>query len=275
MRPTGDPIELPEGCIKPLIAEEDKAVMTLKQPARHRKLRSFCRIAVAAACLVFGVTTFGQSEEEAARSLKILGAITSTGNEDANVALVKNKDSGVIKAIKVRGDVFGFGTLAGVVKQGRKNALLLELKSGKKVIIGDAIVGKQKWSPKGPSIMTAERVVEDGFLREGNKITVDKRYREDLLKNQLPTILMQAASEPVFGSDGRIQGFRLFELEDGSIFQKLGIQEADVITEINGFPLDNAVRTVQFLNSLRNEPNARVKVMRGGQQVELELTTKD
>jgi type II secretion system protein C len=118
-----------------------------------------------------------------------------------------------------------------------------------------------------------DRFQEDGFSRIGNKVEVDSRYRDKVLKEDLPKILMEASSEPVM-EGGQIVGFRLFQLDEGSMFHKLGIREGDTVTQINGVPLNNVSRTVQLLNGLRGEPNIKVQVTRNGAPVTLELNVK-
>jgi general secretion pathway protein C len=74
--------------------------------------------------------------------------------------------------------------------------------------------------------------------------------------------------------NGQIAGFRLFQLDEGSMFHKLGIRDGDMVKEINGVPLNNVSRTVQLLNGLRGEPSIKVQVVRNGTPVTLELNVK-
>ena len=118
-----------------------------------------------------------------------------------------------------------------------------------------------------------EKHIEDGFQRIGNKIDIDSRYRDRMIKEELPNILMQASSEPVI-VNGEIVGFRMFQFEPNSIFGKLGMKDGDVVKEINGVPLNNVAKTIQFLNGLRQESNVAVTIMRDGAPVALEMNIK-
>ena len=84
---------------------------------------------------------------------------------------------------------------------------------------------------------------------------------------------MQASSEPVV-VNGEITGFRIFQFDQNSIFHKLGLQDGDIVREINGIPLNNVARTIQFLNGLREENNVKVDIMRNGAPVTLELSVR-
>jgi general secretion pathway protein C len=124
-------------------------------------------------------------------------------------------------------------------------------------------------APQGP-LAAGDRYSEDGFERIGNKIRVDSAYRDRMVTKELPTILMSAASEPVV-ENGKIKGFRLFQFEPGSIFEKLGMQDGDIVESINGVPLNDVARTIQFLNGLKAERDVELSVVRDGKPVKLNL----
>ena len=163
--------------------------------------------------------------------------------------------------------MWGEGRLLVVERQ----AMTLLLPSG----VQEVVSSKLRGGPKVPLVKVSneERHIEEGFQRIGNKIEVDSRYRDRMLKEELPNILMQASSEAVM-ENGEIKGFRLFQFEPNSIFAKLGIKEGDVIREINGVPLNNVARTIQFLNGLKTEGNVQMSVVRDGKPVNLDLSVK-
>jgi membrane-associated protease RseP (regulator of RpoE activity) len=145
---------------------------------------------------------------------------------------------------------------------------------GAPVVISSRFAGeKNRLGKKGPTVNTEDRYIEDGFQRIGNQITVDSRYRDRIVREELPKVLMEASSEPVM-ENGQIVGFRLFQFEENSMFHKLGMKDGDVVTEINGVPLNNVTRTVQLLNGLRGENAVKVKVVRNGSPTSLDLSVK-
>ena len=203
--------------------------------------------------------------DELGRKLQLLGSVVST---KGGVALIKNLGTGQVKAFKVGEQVWTEGKLAGVERQ----AMTIRLPSGSNEVVSSKLRGGGKGLPV-VKVSTEDKHIEDGFQRIGNKIDVDARYRDRMLKEELPNILMQASSEAVM-ENGEIKGFRLFQFEPNSIFQKLGIKEGDVVREINGVPLNNVARTIQFLNGLRSEGNVQVSVVRNGAPVTLDLNVK-
>jgi general secretion pathway protein C len=209
-------------------------------------------------------STWAQSAEDV---LQVLGAVVSN---KGGVALVKNRITGQVKAYKTGENLWGLGTLLSVDRQ-----LILVLEpSGQIARISGKLGGALK-KKLGVRVYesTAEKHIEDGFQRIGNKIEVDVNYKERMLREELPNILMQASSEPVVVG-GEIIGFRLFQFEPQSIFGKLGMKDGDIVKEINGVALNNVAKTIQLLNGLRQESNVSVQVLRDGQSVQLDLNVK-
>ena len=54
--------------------------------------------------------------------------------------------------------------------------------------------------------------------------------------------------------DGRPAGFRLFRMQDDSIFRRLGLQNGDVVKRVNGQAVSDPANLLAFLQRLRSEP---------------------
>ena len=76
--------------------------------------------------------------------------------------------------------------------------------------------------------------------------------------------------EPVFAG-GKQQGFRDYPGRDPEVFLQLGLRPGDLVTAIDGQPLDDPSRGEQILNALGSSSEARVTVLRNGQQQDLTL----
>jgi general secretion pathway protein C len=70
---------------------------------------------------------------------------------------------------------------------------------------------------------------------------------------------------------GRMNGFRVYPGRDRMAFMRLGLRPGDQVTAINGTPLDDRDRSEQILKTLTSSSEARVTVIRGGQQQDLVL----
>ena len=70
---------------------------------------------------------------------------------------------------------------------------------------------------------------------------------------------------------GRMNGFRVYPGRNRMAFMRLGLRPGDQVTAINGTPLDDRDRGEQILRTLGSSSEARVTVIRNGQQQDLTL----
>jgi len=200
-------------------------------------------------------------------SLQLLGAMVGK-KTGSGVALVKNLENMQVQAFKEGQNVFGKGFLLEV----KKDMMIIKDSQGKTYEISSKMKKISQASTASISVgyTGGDSYSEPGLKRVGNKTLIDKAYKEEILKKELPKILMQAASEPVL-ENGKISGFRLFQFEQNSMYEKIGLKDGDVVVSVHGQPLNNVVRAVQILKGLQNQNQAKVKVLRNGQEIELEL----
>jgi general secretion pathway protein C len=76
--------------------------------------------------------------------------------------------------------------------------------------------------------------------------------------------------EPVFAG-GKQQGFRVYPGRDREAFIRLGLRPGDLVTAIDGTPLDDPARGEQILSTLGTSSEAHVTVLRNGRQQDLTL----
>jgi general secretion pathway protein C len=87
--------------------------------------------------------------------------------------------------------------------------------------------------------------------------------------SNLNDVAMQARIVPSF-RDGKAVGFKLFSIRPGSIYERLGIKNGDVITRINGFDLNSPEKALEIYSKLREAPRIYLELERGS--VPLTLT---
>jgi general secretion pathway protein C len=76
--------------------------------------------------------------------------------------------------------------------------------------------------------------------------------------------------QPVF-ANGKQQGFRVYPGRDRQAFARLGLQPGDLVTAIDGTPLDDPSRAEEILHTLGSSSEARVTILRNGVQQDLTL----
>lgn len=112
---------------------------------------------------------------------------------------------------------------------------------------------------------------EPGFDREGGKIKMSGDYKDRLLTVDFQKVLQDAKAEP-YMADGGLKGFRLTKIREASIYDKAGLQNDDIVQEINGVPLNDTAGAIRLLQQLRNEKEIEVRLLRGGSPVTVTLS---
>jgi general secretion pathway protein C len=70
---------------------------------------------------------------------------------------------------------------------------------------------------------------------------------------------------------GKLRGFRAYPGRNRVIFTKLGLKPGDLVTAINGAPLDDPQRSQEVFNTIQTSDHATVTVERGGQRQDITL----
>lgn len=70
---------------------------------------------------------------------------------------------------------------------------------------------------------------------------------------------------------GKQRGFRVYPGRSPAAFSRLGLRPGDLITAVNGTPLDDPSRGEEVMRTLGSAPEVRVTVMRNGRQNDMVL----
>jgi|SRR5271168_146237 general secretion pathway protein C len=86
--------------------------------------------------------------------------------------------------------------------------------------------------------------------------------------NNLSELLTQIRAIPNI-QNGRTNGFALSEIEPGSVFDEMGLEEGDVLSSVNGQPMTDPAMAMQMMSQLRNASQISIQVLRDGQPTTL------
>jgi len=101
-----------------------------------------------------------------------------------------------------------------------------------------------------------------GFRPPGGNISVSKQEVTQSL-GDLKSIMSQAVVRP-FMSDGVQQGFVISNIVPGSLYERLGLKNGDIVMELNGKKLDSADDVLQLVNVMQSGGSVSVNLMRNG-----------
>lgn len=97
-----------------------------------------------------------------------------------------------------------------------------------------------------------------GIQREGNRFAIPRTEVDKTLEN-LNEVLTQARCVPNF-EGGRPAGYRCFQIVPGSIYDKLGMKDNDVIVAINGEPISDPSKAFTMLTELKNSNTRSIEL---------------
>lgn len=80
----------------------------------------------------------------------------------------------------------------------------------------------------------------------------------------------QVHASPHKGPDGQVDGYRLSAIRKGTLLEKLGIKNGDIIKGVNGTPLTSAEGAMSTFTSLSSQKNFTFDVTRRSQDTTLE-----
>ncbi len=98
-----------------------------------------------------------------------------------------------------------------------------------------------------------------------NKYSVPRSEIDKTLSN-LNDVAMQARIVPSF-KDGRANGFKVFSIRPDSIYTKIGIQNGDVISRINGYEINSPDKALEVYSKLKEASRIEVELDRNGQRI--------
>ncbi|HEY6124341.1 MAG TPA: type II secretion system protein GspC [Steroidobacteraceae bacterium] len=103
---------------------------------------------------------------------------------------------------------------------------------------------------------------------DSNEAAIDRMRK---LVNDDPGALSQVLRpQPVFAG-GEMKGFRVYPGANRQAFARMGLRAGDMVTAINGTPLNDKDRAQEIFGTLASSTDARVTITRNGRQQELVL----
>jgi hypothetical protein len=87
-----------------------------------------------------------------------------------------------------------------------------------------------------------------GISSNGDDFVVDEAELDKGLEN-LPMLLTQARAVPYF-KEGRSIGLRLFAIKTGSLYEKIGLKNGDILKSINGHSLGAISQALKLLSQI-------------------------
>lgn len=112
-----------------------------------------------------------------------------------------------------------------------------------------------------------------GIVNSGSDDFVIEEAELDKGLENLPLLLTQARAVPYF-KDGRSIGLRLFAIKTGSLYEKVGLKNGDILKTINGNNLGDISQALKLFEQLKQERSINLMLERDKQEREFKYSIR-
>jgi general secretion pathway protein C len=113
--------------------------------------------------------------------------------------------------------------------------------------------------------LSSRKPPSDGIEQTApNQFNIPRAELDKYLSN-INDVLTQARAIPHF-ENGQPAGYKLIQIVKGSVYEKLGLQNGDILCGVNGENINDPSRAFELLNQLKTASSLELCVKRGGRQ---------
>lgn len=117
---------------------------------------------------------------------------------------------------------------------------------------------------KGESAFASKSSGDD----QGSSISIKRSMIEESMGN-MNQLMKEVRVRPHF-TNGKSDGFRVDGIKRKSLFRDMGLRNGDIITGVNGEPIESVDDALKFYNKLTNASNVSLNIKRRGREETIE-----
>ena len=157
-----------------------------------------------------------------------------------------------------------------VVKMILREKVVLSINDEDQVLVMEEAKSPKKESPGRPVPFGAGLSVEkDG---ESQSITLERSMIDESLQN-INDLMGQIRVRPHF-TNGEADGLALSSIRRNSIFSEMGLRNGDVITGVDGNPIQSVDDALRFYESISSASSLNLQVKRRGKMHSIDYTIR-
>jgi general secretion pathway protein C len=88
------------------------------------------------------------------------------------------------------------------------------------------------------------------------------KYRDALVND--PNSMMGLVNVRPYQKDGQLLGYRIRPGRDRSLLRRFGLRSGDIVTSVNGVPMNNPIKALEVLRDLSSASQLTVDIQRNG-----------
>jgi len=174
--------------------------------------------------------------------IRLLATVVAVPAESSSALIVEDK-----RGARARGYGVGYSLLGqGVVHAIEKKRVIIRRTNGD-------IEYLDMSDEKGKRDRGADKSEADGEVqRDGDNFTVERSLLDEAMEN-MDKLATQVRVVPHKGGGGEIDGYRLSAIRRGTLFDKLGIKNGDIVHSVNGQALTSTSEAMSAYQGLQND----------------------
>lgn len=95
-------------------------------------------------------------------------------------------------------------------------------------------------------------------------------FRQAVVNNNAR--LLEVISPTPYEKDGKMIGFQLNPGSNAALFNQLGLQQGDIVTTLNGTPMNNPSSAMQIMQEASKATELNLNIIRNGQEISLPVS---
>ncbi|EQC51032.1 PDZ domain-containing protein [Bacteriovorax sp. DB6_IX] len=174
-----------------------------------------------------------------------------------------------VASVSKRGKIFSYregekiDAMAEIGKIDRLKVVFKNLSSGSCEYIENVDQkAKRAFARKKLKVEPARKLETKGISGNGNRYTIKKSVRDNLLAN-IGEVLTQARAIQIKNPDGTLS-YKMVDVVPGSIYSQLDIQNGDIVTGINGKKITSLNELMSMFGKLKQNDSYEISVKRNG-----------
>jgi general secretion pathway protein C len=200
----------------------------------------------------------------------LLATVVAEPEASSSALITSGGRDGETKGYGIGDDLLGEATIVRI----EQKKVVIRRSDGNIEYIDMGGEGSKSTTTSRRSSASSEDEGEEGITKTGEySWEVDSSVVTDALGN-IDSLISQVRATPHKGPDGEIDGFRLSAIRRGSLLQKLGIKNGDVIHGVNGTPLTSATGAMGAFQAMQSESAFSFDVTRRNQKNTFEYTIR-
>lgn len=204
--------------------------------------------------------------------LKLWGTVTSDKSGRAYAVIEEGR--------KRRQDLFRVGDTVenATIKQILREKVILTVNGKDEILSMEKSTGKRKQFLSSTSAPARPVAAPNPFPAAAqpsgeagsSQVAIERATVNDAVNN-INDLMKQAKIRPHF-RNGKPDGLILSRVKSDSIFTQLGLRSGDIITGVNGTPIESVDDALNFYNSLKSASNVSLQIRRRGKDENIDYS---